>query len=341
MPRSPATDPHAIGGVFAIGAPGAPVPGNLWELWTDAAAQALTFVNARSGFAHILQCLAPRRIWLPAYCCADMAEATRAPLIYGGDDTLTPDVDALDEALRPGDLVLGLNHFGRPNANLAALARSRPDVTWVEDCAQAADTGATPWADLRLFSPRKLLAVPDGGILVDARGLLPAPRQRPAATARLRHAGLMRAADPQDRNNAAWYAAFQRAEAAMTVSDHAMSAHTRNILQGTRADALIAARRANYARLHAHLSDLALWPDPAPKWTPLGFPIRVPDAAALGAGLARERIFAPRHWPRLVTNNPPPSEAMLQKQLLTLPCDQRYGAADMDRIAAAVRTVLR
>ncbi len=313
---------------------------SLWQHWTEGAAQVLTFANARSAFAHVIDSLAPRRVWLPVWLCADMAEAVHAPMLYGLDETLTPDIQALEKALQPGDLLLGVNYFGRPNAALRQLAAARPDVTFVQDMAQATDTVAPPWGQFQIYSPRKLLGVADGGILIDLEGPLPLPGQRPAATAALRRAGLMRARDPQDLNNAAWFAAFQSAEACMTVTDHAMSHRTRQILQSTPVTVLTAPRRANYARLHAHLPDLAFWPDPSPDWTPLGFPIRVPDAKALGAALAKQRIFAPRHWLHLVTDTPPEPERTLQRQLLTLPCDQRYGPEDMDRIARAVRAAL-
>jgi len=339
MPCSPGSDPLAIGGVFALAAPGAGFGPSLWDHWCGQATRVLCFRNARSAFAHLLRARAVPRVWLPAYCCADLAQAAGTcgtPIrFYGGSETLCPDTAALDAALRPGDLVLGLNHFGRPNAALRPLAAARTDVTWVEDCAQAADTATTPWARLRLYSPRKLLGVADGGLLIDDTDSLPRPRQRPAASARLRHAGLLRRHN--EAENARWYAAFHRAEARMDVSDHAIDAQTLQVLRTTALASLATSRRQNYARLHAALADLALWPEPAPDWVPLGFPIRVPDAAALGAELARHRIFAPRHWATLATESPPAIEAALSQQLLTLPCDQRYGPRDMDRLIATVQ----
>lgn len=349
MSCSPGPEAQAIGGVFAAAAPGAgpesrrePPGSDLWAHWGAGAAAVLAFCNARSALAHLLRSLAPPRVWLPAYCCADLAQAARAtgtPMrFYPGSETLAPDTHALDAALRPGDLVLALHAFGRPAAALVTLAAARSDVTWVEDCAQAADIATPHWAPFRLYSPRKLLGVADGGLLVDRDGALPAPRLAPAASARLHHAGLLRRRHEAD--NAGWYAAFRRAEAAMGVSDRAMSARSLAQLAATPLAPMATARRRNYARLHAGLSDLALWPEAAPAWAPLGFPVRVAEAATLGAALARQRIFAPRHWALLATDTPPPIEAALSRQLLTLPCDQRYGTADMERVIAAVRDCL-
>ncbi|MFZ7092568.1 hypothetical protein [Primorskyibacter sp. 2E233] len=275
---------------------------------------------------------------MPAYCCADMAQGAGPNVrFYGSDAQLCPDTESLSAKVQPGDLVLGVNHFGRPAEALRRVAQSRPDVTWVEDCAQCVDTAAPAWAPLRIFSPRKVMCAADGGVLIDHDGRLPVPAQSPAASARLRHAGLLRSRDPLDQNNALWYAAFQRAEAAMDVSNHEMSARSQRLLQATPLSALSDARRRNYSHLHQSLGAIALWSDPAPDWTPLGFPIRVKDAAALGAALARHRIFAPRHWAKLATGTPPAIEAQLSRQLLTLSCDQRYDLRDMDRLIAAVQ----
>lgn len=343
MPILPGSEPPpTIGGVFAVddlppAGTGANTGPSLWDHWTAGARQVLSFRNARSAFAHIVTQLVPLRVWLPAYCCTELRQGAGTQIrFYDCDADLCPNIDALSAALRPRDLVLGVNYFGRPAEVLRPLAQNRPDVIWVEDCAQSVDSAAPPWAPLRIYSPRKVLGVGDGGVLVDQEAWLPPPCQRPAASSTLYHAGLLRRQDTADQRNALWFAAFQRAEAMMDVSDRAMSRHSTQMLHRTPLAAVSANRRRNYARLHAGLSALALWPDPTPDWTPLGFPIRVADAATLSDVLACLRIFAPRHWVQLACNTPHAAEAALSRQLLTLPCDQRYGPADMDRLIAAV-----
>jgi hypothetical protein len=56
--------------------------------------------------------------------------------------------------------------------------------------------------------------------------------------------------------------------------------------------------------------------------------VRTPRRDALRAFLRERRIFAPVHW----LDAGPASDG-----LLSLPVDQRYGPAEMDRIARAVR----
>jgi hypothetical protein len=116
-----------------------------------------------------------------------------------------------------------------------------------------------------------------------------------------------------------------------------MSRVSVSILEATDACADAKLRRRNYRVLHHRLREWALFPEPDPAFAPLGFPVRVNDAGALSRRLSATRIFAARHWARL------PSDAAtfgrehrLARALLTLPCDYRYGEAEMHRVADAV-----
>jgi dTDP-4-amino-4,6-dideoxygalactose transaminase len=58
-------------------------------------------------------------------------------------------------------------------------------------------------------------------------------------------------------------------------------------------------------------------------------------------GLHAESIFAPVHW-----RNPPspreefPEEHDLSEELISLPCDHRYGKEEMHRIAGVVQRLM-
>jgi dTDP-4-amino-4,6-dideoxygalactose transaminase len=71
---------------------------------------------------------------------------------------------------------------------------------------------------------------------------------------------------------------------------------------------------------------------------PLGFPIRVRPRDSIRTALFQQEIYPPVHWP-LEACVPASFEAShhLADEIMTLPCDQRYDADDMRRIAAALR----
>lgn len=334
---TPTLSPHAdpIGGAFGLEPPGRGGLAGLWRL-----DPALAWENATSALAALVAQRGPGTVWLPGYLCGHAAAAIPAARrrFFPLTADLAPDTAAMT-SLAPGDLVLAVNYFGRaPGADWRAFVAAHPQVSFVEDCAQALDPAAPPWGDWRLYSPRKLMGVPEGGLLVpvSARaGALRGPRlpPDPAGAERRRLPMALRAAEPA--NNALWHPLFQAAENAGTVSDRAMDPAALEMLLAVDPAPMIAARRANFARLHARLAAHALPGDPGASFAPFGYPVLVPQArrdAVLGR-LHAAGIFAAVHWRDLAAPAGMTADHALAAGLITLPCDHRYGPAEMDRIA--------
>ncbi len=334
-----------IGGFFEQHVPNDAATGvSVLESWTGGRPYA-AFGNARSAFAALAQAFPRASVWLPAFLCHDLVHApysarTRCyPVLEGFE----PDLSGVEAEAKAGDLVLVAAYFGLPigPGTRQALGR-RPDLRVVEDRAQA--LGAEPavggW---RLHSPRKLLGVADGGLLVacDAVAPLPLPTE-PADSDALWAAPSLRAADPQGLRNAVWHAANQAKEAAMSVSSHVMTDRSLSILARASLEHLAGPRLRNWRTLDERLRAWsALPPDPASP--PLGYVLRLaPDLRdELLRKLHAERIFAAVHWPRIAGPDMDfPREAQWARELITLPCDHRYGEADMARIADSVTAFL-
>ncbi len=332
--------PRAIGSVLALLEPteGPPQPNGIWASWTGSHRHASGYSSARSALAALLQFRGVERVWLPAYACAALAEGAVAGdrLWYGVDAALEPDLDALAAGLRPGDAVVAIAYFGRPcGEGLRSLAASQPDVLWIEDRAQALDAETPAWAEVLLYSPRKLVGVGDGGVLVSDAPLPTAGRPGASRSA----AQAARGIDPDGRRPELWFPLFQTQEAGFVVDDAAISAESRQALERTALPPIAAARLANAAVLHAHLGDLTLWPEP-PDAAPLAVPVRIRRRDAVAAALAMQGLYCARHWPELPSDPVAfPLAHRLAGELLSLPCDHRYGADDMLRIVAALRAL--
>ncbi len=337
--------PAPVGGFFAVHEPPLAARGpSVLAAWTQGRPWA-AFVNARSAFAALAACFPEAAVWLPAYVCADLVQPGHAGRLrfYGCSDRFEPDLTALDEAAA-GDLVLLMAPFGMPvDPEARDFAARRPDLRFVEDRAQALapETGvAGAW---RLYSPRKLLGVADGGLLIapDADAPLPRPTTDADGDA-LWTAPLLRQADPEGRDNARWHGANQAKEAAMAVSAQAMTPRSLAILERTSLQALAGPRLGNWRALDQRLAAWSALPSDGAS-TPLGYVLRLdpPTRDRLLRALHGERIFAAVHWPAIAAPAADfPREAAWTRQLLTLPCDHRYGPADMDRIAGLVEGVL-
>src|SRR5882757_3924604 len=165
----------------------------------------LHFWNARAALAHLLAVLGVRRVWMPAYVCVEAAaaaaQAGRQVLFYRVGPDLLPDGQGLTRDLRAGDAVLGVDYFGARAGTLPDLARRFTDVTWIQDRAQALWPDPTPWGTHVLYSPRKVVGAPDGGVLVSLDGPVPPPEWSPGLDRSLLEPSRMRAEDPLGLRN--------------------------------------------------------------------------------------------------------------------------------------------
>lgn len=329
---------RSIGSVLARpSVTGRPVPGSYWERWTAGWPHFAAFRSARAALRALLVDHSPQRVWLPAYICASLADAVPSDIRrwYDLSDALAPDVEALAQDLRAGDAVIVVAFFGNPPpAALKRLARHRTDVLWIEDRAhQAGD--ADRWAQMVLYSPRKLIGVGDGGLLLSRT-----PATRPTLPAHPNGDGAQRrrALDPDGHHPREWSPLFQAQERAFTLDPEAMAAETLEVLAGTHLEADLEARRRNGRRLVTALHDLTLGLATPADIAWLAVPIRVENRDSLAEALAREGIFCARHWAELPSD--PERYARLHQiasQILSLPCDPRYDDADMDRMIQTVR----
>ncbi len=342
-------DPNAlrpIGGFFARHEPDGLAHGpSVLETWIGGGCFT-AFVNARSAFAALVAHFPEASVWLPAFLCGDLGQAVepRRVRFYPVLEGFEPDLARVESEARPGDIVLVAAHFGLPIATRTreALAR-RPDLRVVEDRAQALGPGLGAGAGWRLYSPRKLLGVADGGVLVahDRADLPPDPVAAPDSAA-LWTAPRLRADDPLGSRNTEWHAANQVKEAAMGIAAERMTDLSLSILSSTSLASLSGPRLANWRALDASLRPWSALPA-APAAPPLGYVLRLAPLTRdrVLRGLHAQRIFAAVHWPRIAA--PPedfPRETGWTRELLTLPCDHRYGADDMARVASAVEALL-
>lgn len=324
--------------------------------WMNAGRHAFGTVLDRAG-------LAGRGVLIPEFLCeaALLPEIERRGVRFAtyplGDDLL-PQRSAFERALEGGPgAVLFVNYFGLvDNRAFAATARTKaPDAAIVLDNVAAfydlADDGAKgAWADWQIFGVRKFFPVPDGAAVKAPPGvalpaLAPGNWQQPSLHVL---AGCLRAAFATGAATAeaeSWYLdLFERSEAALGGGPCAMSPLSRAIVERLPLDSLAARRRGNFSRLLSSLPAaggviplFGSLPDGA---VPLTLPVRVGGGRrdALRRALAGRGIFCPVHWPLSAAwlARTEAATSVLAGEILSLPIDQRYGDADIDRLAAAI-----
>jgi len=335
-----------IGGFFELHEPLGAVAGpRVLEALTDGRPFA-AFANARSAFAALAAVFPNATLWLPAFLCVDLIDAAFRDRVrfYPVEDGFGPNLAAVEASAQADDLVLLVAYFGLPIGRRARdFARRRTDLRIVEDRCQALGPGLGPCSGYALYSPRKLLGVADGGVLVAPEGR-PPPQPTVAADAEaLWRAPLLRRADPRGADNARWHAANQAKEAAMRAGPEAITARSLAILAEASMAGLAGPRLANWRTLDARLRPWSALP-PEPQAPPLGYVLKLPAEVRdrLLKALHAERIFAAVHWSKIAAPEAAfPREAAWTRELITLPCDHRYCEAEMTRIADRVLEVLR
>ncbi len=336
-----------IGGVFPLASVEVgDTPNSIWNAWTLDSKANYLFHNARSAIAYCVSQSRAKRFWIPAYICSAVSTlelSTISNLFYPVDEQFNPCSGFLEKNLVAGDIVLFVNYFGRPNHQaFTDFVRRKADVLWIEDCSQALDTGAPPLGDFRVFSPRKLLGVPDGGLLVDFYGCIQRPNLLP-----LKHKGAIelasktRALKGKENRNDLWYPAFVKAEASMRVTLDGAHPVTRAILENTNMRNIARIRRENYLFLLRELGEISLLDDALLNWVPMGFPVRVSFRNEILKALHNNGVFASCHWsPLTVSTDRFLLEHSFSSEALTLPCDHRYSLEDMKFIVDLVRCLV-
>jgi len=108
-----------------------------------------------------------------------------------------------------------------------------------------------------------------------------------------------------------------------------MSRLTQNLLKAIPYDQVIEKRTANSNLLHQHLAHKNLLQISVPKGA-FCYPFLCNEGPALKKALAQRKIFVPTYWSNVIDSMPQLSiEHHYAKNILPLPCDQRYSAEDM------------
>jgi dTDP-4-amino-4,6-dideoxygalactose transaminase len=335
------TEPQIVGGMFGLQC-----------LSTEGEAppflrsKHLLLANARSGIRLLVDLLSPPHVWMPSYLCNVMLQAVKdtEPRFYEVDYDLSIRSLAWLDRVGEGDLVLVIDYFGFPADN-GVIAQAKERKVWVvEDAAQALlsqDVGQC--SDFLLYSPRKYLGVPDGGILV-ANDLVPWSKvelQSPPAHWWLRalQASILRREFDRYGGDRRWFQIFRETDTNGPIGRYAMSELSRLLLLQRFDYGAIAQRRIdNYQILMDTLGELALFTHLPQGVVPLGFPICLRSRDRVRQALFEHAIYPPVHW-KLERTVPDEFEAShrLSSEIMTLPCDQRYQEHHMVRMAELVR----
>lgn len=321
--------PEETGGYFGLELP----------CYPDLYADALEYQSGRAAIRAVLEHASIKRVMVPAYVCDSVIKA----VVDAGAEVETY---VLNEVLYPQDLphqlaehgvLLYVNYFGLCSNNIRRLLNAFPRDHLIIDNSQAL---FAPHEDVlaTVYSPRKFVGVPDGGLLRVASSLRLAPpdEEDRASIERMRSLLVRMAYSAREG-----YADFQKI--ALSLKDTAplrMSRLTQRLMRSLRWDQIAKRRRENFLAVAEKLDTLndMHW-QLGEREVPMCYPLtlRGRDITKIRASLAARDIFVPVYWQDALPRIKPGSiEAALTNETLFLPIDQRLECAQAEEMAGLI-----
>jgi dTDP-4-amino-4,6-dideoxygalactose transaminase len=338
--------PKTVGGMFGLPLSLVPRAAQGTNNWLFFSGQAQFYANARCALYSLLKKLDPGCVWLPSYICPSVLDPANALNLtvkfYEVNSKLEPDLFRLAD-VRRGEVVVVMAYFGFPADTLAAKAAKQQGAWVVEDASQALlSRHVGNSVDYVIYSPRKLVAVPDGGILVICGdNPIPEPANVGALTAwqlMLLEAAIQRREFDARGGDNLWFDIYRRASERAPVGAFPMCDLSVSLLHnGIDFEAAAQQRRRNFTVLSGELSKWGLYAGLDEDTAPLGYPVRVCCRDTVRKNLYAHSIYPPVHWDLKSCVPAEFHESLaLSDQIMTVPCDQRYDESDMGAVVKAV-----
>ncbi len=278
--------------------------------------------TGRNALLYILKARGVKKLYIPAFLCDTVAELCRREGYPFEEYAVGEDfLPRFDRVLGDGEWLYIVNYYGQlSNERIAAYKKKYDRV--IADYVQAFFQKPCEGVDT-VYSCRKFFGVADGGYAATAARLetelLP-----DSSKDRMTHV-----LGRFEECGSAYYAAFQQNDESFYELPIAkMSPLTQNLLRAVDYEAVCAARTRNFERLHHALGGQNRLTLQVPAGA-YAYPFYCENGMALKRALAAQKIYVPTLWPTL-SENATPTERDYAENILPLPCDQRYGAEDMD-----------
>ena len=282
-----------------------------------------------------------KHVLLPVYICDSVyhavVDAHASVQWYTLDNSLYP--KGLPNPLPDDSAVLYVNYYGLCDSVVRRLTLDIPKQRLIIDNSQAL---FSPHEDVlaTVYSIRKFMGVPDGGLLAIDEAEFKLPDSEDAVSIERIRALLLRTAYPASSG----YESYVKAENSLSDTRPVrMSRLTNRLMASVDIDALKMKRRKNFSALARRLDKFnkQSWHLEASS-VPLCYPLLANRyAGELREELISKGVYTPNYWAEVkvrAANNS--FEHQLSYNCIFLPCDQRYTPAQMDSIAEEVIALL-
>ena len=289
--------------------------------------------SARNALIYLMRARKISKLYIPYYLCNSVSGVCdREGYAYEyyniGEDLLPKFEKKLDD----GEYLYVVNYFGQiTDESIIALKEKHQNI--ICDNVQAFFRNPIEGIDT-VYSCRKFFGVPDGGyVATDAK--LDTELPVDISMDRMKHVlGRFEGKSASD-----YYGDFRENDDAFeSLELREMSKLTRNIMGAVDYSRVKKAREENFAVLHSMLESQNKLSLKLPEG-PYVYPFYCENGMEIKKALAAKKIFVPTLWPEVMEMGQR-LEADLAENILPLPCDQRYGKTDMERMANEIMQLI-
>lgn len=288
--------------------------------------------TCRNAFEYLIISLGSvKRVWIPYYTCEVMLEPLKRLNINYSFYHINHLLEINEEIiLNDGEYILYTNYFGVKDSYVAKLSNIYKERVIIDN-AQALYSPRMQYSS-QIYSPRKYVGLPDGGIAYMPEGFEAAMVNFDFDKSYDRCSHLLKRCDETASSG---YSDFVCNDAKLINLPILQMSHlTRALMSNIDFDDVKLKRVHNFKTLHNALRDTnkLLLDEFGGGGCPMVYPYLCDDDT-LRNKLIANKIFVAKYWPNVEKwCGKDGFETYLMNNLIPLPIDQRYGAEEMKRI---------
>lgn len=291
------------------------------------------FNCGKAAVASVMQCIAPKTIYIPYYLCPNVCKEIESHNLkveyYHIDEKMMP-VDLPDEE---GDCVYLVNYFGIMDVAITQYARSFQKAFVILDNSHSFYCKPIMSKNIyNIYSCKKFFGVPDGAYLISAH-LEGGEIAEGYASERALYLF-----ESLEQGTNYCYTKKKEADFEIARNYEGMSVLTKRILQSIDYEAVKKKRCDNFRQYEEAFAEMNLF-ECAENSVPYIYPLNV--GRNIKKQLVEKKIYVPTLWGHMIEEKFKGSlEYRLSDETIFLPLDQRYYYNDIEYIIETVKYIL-
>ncbi|KDC49462.1 hypothetical protein [Pseudoalteromonas fuliginea] len=306
----------------------------LISLDTQLGSDAYQFQSARAALYAYLNTAKIKTLYVPNYICDSIFPALKSLTVevkfYSVNEQLLP-ASCPKQINKSNSRILLVNYFGLLNEQIKTLTAVSPEL-FIVDNSQALFSehidGTTS-----IYSPRKFLGIPDGGLL-RTEIKINMPEALYDASENVGHL-LLRAAGDVQAGYARFLAAEQALECFIPKKISVISAH---LIKCADINAIKEKRRRNYKILYNKFKSINQLNLPVDDHVPLCYPLKISfNVTGICKELVSSAVYLPRYW---CSHHSGSVGKDMFENTLFLPVDERISTTELLQLVKLIRNKL-